>query len=128
MKYVIDYVLVGVRYHNGRVILLCAKYSRLFPSFGFLNVEESYSFSEEEFEALSGISSEKFEKQFETDYFLRLVRVDEKRICFKDHIALSCDQFTCSRCKTVKAENEMATYRRIDHSGICRECSYILRK
>ena len=123
MKYVLDYVLLGFRFQNGRIILICAKYSRSYPSFGFLHIEEPYSFSEEEFEAFSGITYEEFEEHFEYLYFLRTVQVASRKLNFGEHICLNCEQFICSHCKSVKFENEMISYRRVDHSGICRECS-----
>ena len=123
MKHVVDYVLVGFGFRNGRIILKCSKFSRIYPFFGFLSIEEPYSFSEEEFNQLFNTSYENFEEIFERDYFLRLIRISNGKLVLGEHISLAYEQYVCTVCKNAKNKTEMIIYRSMDHSGVCRDCS-----
>lgn len=120
-NFAIVYVLLGFKRRKGNIILLCSEYTRSFPDFGFLSIEEK-SFSEADFEKMSGISFEVFEERFEMEFFLHLVSVDEEFIKFHSHVGLITKELVCSSCKRVMRECDMSSYRQMDHSGICREC------
>lgn len=119
--FAIVYVLLGFKRRKGNIILLCSEYTRSFPDFGFLSIEEK-SFSEADFEKMSGIPFDVFEERFETEFFLHLVSVDEESIKFHGHVGLIRKEFICSSCRRVMRECDMSSYRQMDHSGICREC------
>lgn len=128
MKHVIDYVLLGFKFRNNRIFFVCSKFSRKYPSFGFLSLEEPYSLSEDQFERLFQTSYSKFEESFERDYFLRCIRILDDKLVLGNHVSLVCEQFVCSSCKCVKDKSEMSTYRSMDHSGICSSCIRMRRK